>query len=190
MIKQLFILTALLFTQNIYAQTVADINIPDTITLPGSSKQLVLNGAGIRTKFIFDIYIGALYLEQKQSSTETIYSQTGNKRVHMHFLYDEISMDKLTDSWSDGFKNNHNETELANLQQRIDNFNNLFTAVKKGDVINIDFQPGKGTTVSINDVNKGKVSGDDFFVALLKIWLGNSPADSELKQAMLGISND
>ena len=180
--KQLLILPILLFTHLAYAQTVANINVPDSITLPG--------GAGIRTKFIFDIYIGALYLEQKQNSASTIYSLAGNKRVHMHFLYDEISKEKLTNSWSEGFKNNHSDDELTKLQARIDTFNDLFTAVKKDDVVNLDFQPGKGTAVTINDEIKGNVKGDDFFVALLKIWLGTNPADSELKDAMLGNAND
>lgn len=30
------------------------------------------------------------------------------------------------------------------------------------------------------------IPGDDFAVALLKIWLGRSPADNSLKTAMLG----
>lgn len=186
----ILVLSALLVSFSLHAQTVANQNIPESITQPGSTKKLVLNGAGIRTKFIFDIYIGALYLEQKQNAAADIYPLTGAKRIHMHFLYDEISKEKLTNSWSEGFKNNHNEDELSKLQSRIDQFNAMFTAVKKGDVINLDFQPEKGTTVIINKSTQGTVKGGDFYTALLKIWLGDQPADSDLKLAMLGTSSD
>jgi len=188
--KVLLFLPALLLSLSLHAQTVASINIEDNITLQDSAKKLVLNGAGIRTKFIFDIYIGALYLEQKQNTPVAIYQLGGEKRIHMHFLYDEISKEKLTNSWSEGFKNNHNDNELAKLQARINQFNAMFQAVKTGDVINLDFNPEKGTTVIINDVSKGVIKGNDFFSALLKIWLGEQPADNDLKQAMLGESND
>lgn len=175
-------LLSLFFSLSIQAQTVANIDIPETI----SDSNLVLNGAGIRTKFIFDIYVGALYLEKKHDNANAIYTQKGNKRIHMHFLYDEISKEKLTNGWSDGFKNNHSDNELKKLSSRITQFNNQFSAVKKGDVINLNFVPGKGTTVEINNKKMDIVNGDDFFRAVLKIWLGDEPADSDLKDAMLG----
>jgi long-chain acyl-CoA synthetase len=40
--------------------------------------------------------------------------------------------------------------------------------------------------VWINDRLRGKVAGDDFARALLRIWLGEHPADSGLKEALLG----
>lgn len=175
-------LLSLFFSLSIQAQTVADIDIPETI----SDSNLVLNGAGIRTKFIFDIYVGALYLEKKHDNANAIYAQKGNKRIHMHFLYDEISKEKLTNGWSDGFNNNHSGDELKKLSSRITQFNNQFSTVKKGDVVNLNFIPGKGTTVEINNKKMDIIKGDDFFTAVLKIWLGDEPADSDLKNAMLG----
>ena len=182
------LLSLWLVSFSLQAKTIANIEIPDTVTVSG--KSLVLNGAGIRAKFIFDIYIGALYLEKQQTSNSAIYQLPGQKRIHMHFLYDEISKEKLTASWSEGFENNHSKEQLKTLQPRIDQFNALFSSVKKGDVIDLNFIPSTGTTVVINNSPKGTITGDDFFVALLKIWLGESPADSNLKQAMLGKSTD
>ena len=178
----LFAFFSLCFSFSIHAQTVADIDIPETI----SDSNLILNGAGIRAKFIFDIYVGALYLEKKQDNANAIYTQKGNKRIHMHFLYDEISKEKLTNGWNDGFKNNHSDDELKKLNSRITQFNSQFSAVKKGDVINLNFIPDKGTTVEINSKKMDIIKGDDFFTAVLKIWLGEEPADSNLKNAMLG----
>jgi Chalcone isomerase-like len=171
---------------SLQAKEVAGINIPENISFSDQSTKLVLNGAGIRTKFIFDIYIGSLYLEKKLNSAEAIYSLAGEKRISMHFLYDEIEKEKLISGWNTGFENNLTDEELIKFKSQIDQFNALFVTVKKGDVINLNFTPTTGTQMVMNSKVRGLVEGDSFFTALLKIWLGEEPADSDLKEAMLG----
>lgn len=189
--KYKILLLILIFTNpfTLHAIEIADIKIPDTVSISEQSNKLILNGAGIRTKFIFDIYIGSLYLKEIRFTADEIYNLHGAKRISMHFLYDEIDKEKLTSGWSEGFKNNLSDKEYDKFKLRITQFNSLFLAVKKGDVINLDFIPTTGTFVVINDKKMGLVPGDDFFVALLKIWLGKEPADEDLKEAMLGKSD-
>lgn len=186
----LFSLFSLLLSFSAYAKTVADINIPESVSHTAKSTKLILNGAGIRTKFVFNIYVGSLYLEKKVQTEKEIYTLPGDKRISMHFLYDEVSKEKLVNGWNDGFENNHSDNELSKIKTRVSQFNNLFITVKKGDVINLNFTPGTGTHVVINGKIKGTIKGDDFFTAILKIWLGDDPADSDLKQAMLGIDEE
>lgn len=186
----LSILFTLLIPFSLHAQTVANITIPDSIPHSDSTKKLLLNGAGIRSKFIFDIYVGALYLEKKQNSATAIYQLAGNKRIHMHFLYDEISKEKLVKAWNDGFSNNHSNQELISLKNQINQFNSLFTSVNKGDVIDLNFIPDTGTSIVINGKSVGTVKGNEFFTAILKIWLGDEPADTDLKDAMLGMNHE
>jgi len=172
---------------SLQAKEVARVNISETISFSDQSTKLILNGAGIRTKFIFDIYVGSLYLEKKASSAKEIYILHGEKRISMHFLYNEVSKEKLVNGWNEGFENNHTSEELVKLKDRITQFNNLFVSVKKGDVINLDFIPTTGTSITIKGKSMGLIKGDDFFIAILKIWLGEDPADGDLKEAMLGI---
>jgi hypothetical protein len=40
--------------------------------------------------------------------------------------------------------------------------------------------------VYIADELRGTIEGADFFQAVLRIWLGDKPADSGLKRGMLG----
>jgi hypothetical protein len=41
--------------------------------------------------------------------------------------------------------------------------------------------------VAIDGALRGKpIAGEDFYCALMKIWLGEKPADRSLKAAMLG----
>ncbi len=56
-----------------------------------------------------------------------------------------------------------------------------------GDSFQIDWLPGVGTVITV----QGKVQGEpfkepEFFNALMGIWLGKSPADWQLKEALLG----
>lgn len=177
----------LLIASPLYAAEVADVKIAETVKLAGSDTELVLNGAGVRWKFIFKIYIGALYLTGKTDSPEQAIDGPGEKRMLMHFLYDEVSKKKLTDAWWEGFKDNHTTEALARLNDRIGVFSDLFTDAHKGDEIWLDNLPGKGTQVTINGKIAGTVPGDDFYPSLLRVWLGESPVTSDLKKAMLGI---
>lgn len=172
------------FSAWVEAKEIEGVVIPDAATV-GANQQLVLNGAGVRTKLFFDIYIGALYLTEKVSNLENIVSDDNPKRVLMHFLYDEVTAEKIVKGWNDGFKNNSAE-QFETLQSRLHSFNQLFSTVHEGDNIILDFLPGQGTIVTINNEKKGAIEGKDFYVALLKVWLGEKPADDDLKEAMLG----
>lgn len=188
--KLLFAFFGLFLSVTTQAATISNIDIAETVSHSDQSTKLILNGAGIRSKFIFDIYIGALYLEKKSHTPDDIVKLHGEKRISMHFLYKEVEKDKLTDGWNEGFKNNNDSATFAKLQSRLTRFNDLFVTVKKGDVINLNFIPTTGTAVVINNKTMGLIEGDDFFTALLKVWLGDEPADANLKEAMLGLKNN
>ncbi len=187
--KYKFILMVALFIVIVTPAQARDyegVAFPEQVTLDGTDEVLRLNGVGMRTKFIFDIYIGALYTQSVATTREQVLDQAGPKRVHMHFLYDEVSLDKLVDGWNTGFEENQDEATLSALKVRIEQFNSLFTGVKAGDVVLLDYVPDIGTMVSIRGEKKGVISGADFHAALLDIWLGKEPADNALKAAMLG----
>ena len=47
--------------------------------------------------------------------------------------------------------------------------------------------PGSGTQVSLNGERRGSpIAGEDFYRAILKIWLGEVAVDNSLKKALLG----
>lgn len=148
--------------------------------------ELVLNGAGVRSKFFVRVYVGALYLPVRADTVAAVLAQGGPRRVAMHVLYGEIAAGKLVDGWNDGFAANLTPPQLAALRPRIDRFNALFDTVHQGDVITLDYRPGAGTAVTIRGEHRGLVAGRDFNDALLRVWLGGAPADGDLKQAMLG----
>lgn len=162
------------------------VTLPDQVTLPGSDTPLQINGVGKRTKFVFDIYIGALYTEKKAVTRDEVQALQGPKRVLMHFVYDEVDAQKLADGWNAGFEENQSGEQMEKLAGSINRFNAMFTTVYAGDVILLDYVPGRGTVVTIRGEEQGVIEGEDFNRALLDIWLGEEPADDDLKEAMLG----
>jgi hypothetical protein len=182
----LFAICLMVASQHVAGMDVGGIEVPDSIVLQGSDTTLLLNGAGIRKKFFMNIYVGALYLPAKSAEAETITGDTGPASVDMHILHSEISREKITDGWEDGLRANLEQGELELLRPRLDQFNQMFSAVRKGDRIRIGYLPGTGTEVRINDEWRGVVAGNDFYRALLEVWLGHSPVSKSLKEAMLG----
>ncbi len=160
---------------------IAGQQVPDSL-----SNGLHLNGAGIRSKFFFKIYIAELYLEQPASTAAKVLDSPGRKRMTMHMLYDEVSKEKLIDGWNEGFASNLTDKQQTALAQRITTFNGLFNDVYEGQEIILDYTPGGGTTVSIAGKDRGSIAGADFNRALLSIWLGPEPVDEDLREALLG----
>jgi hypothetical protein len=166
------------------AREIEGVNVAETLQGSGG-ETLFLNGAGVRTKFFFDIYIAELYMEHPASTAEEVIAAEGGKRMIMYFLYSEVGKEKLVDGWNEGFEANCTQAELAALREKINQFNSFFTDVKRDDVISLDFLPEQGTRVTIAGVEKGQVKGKDFNDALLKIWLGKQPISSSLKKELL-----
>lgn len=164
------------------------IKLPDSARVAEGSAELVLNGAGLRTRFLFRVYVGALYLQKKNSIANAVISDTGAKRIALYMLR-ELSATQFVSALEDGLKNNHSTEELAKLDAPVKQLRAIFDAVKTaktGDVILIDYLPGSGTRITVNGGVKGTIAGEDFNRALLRIWLGENPADQDLKKGMLG----
>jgi hypothetical protein len=161
----------------------ADVELAPRVRL--ADTDLVLNGAGIRKKFFVKVYVGALYLPQRASDAAAVLAMQGPKRVLMHFLYKQVEADKLIDGWNEGFEKNQAAGDLERLRPRLARFNALFSDVRAGDEILLDYLPGQGTRVTIRGDDKGLIPGEDFHRALLAVWLGDEPADAGLKKGML-----
>jgi hypothetical protein len=170
--------------QNSYAAEIAGVTVKETLQAADNT-QLYLNGAGIRSKFFFDIYIAQLYMEHPAGSAAEVIAAPGKKRMIMHFLYEEVTKDKLVSAWNEGFGDNLDAEKLATLQEKINSFNTLFRTVKKGDIIELDYIPEQGTVVTISGKEMGVIEGKDFNDALLNIWVGPKPINEGLKTKLL-----
>jgi long-chain acyl-CoA synthetase len=172
------------------AADVEGVKLADKVQLgdTGAGPELLLNGAGVRTRLVFKVYVGALYLAKKQAAPDAIVADAGAKRVALHLLRD-VAVDQFFSALNDGLKGNHTPEQLAKLDGPIKQLEAIFKTVKAaktGDVILIDYVGDAGTRITINGEAKGTIPGADFNRALLRIWLGAHPVDAGLKKAMLG----
>ncbi len=168
------------------ALDVAGQSIPGKLKL--GNADLVLNGAGIRTRAFFKVYVGALYLPEKKTAAAEALASQGAKRVALHLLSDltAVQIGGALDNMAD----NLSEAEREAFKGRIADLKATMEAVgaaKEKSIITLDFVPGTGLRIALDGAQKGKtIAGEDFYRALLKIWLGDKPVDSALKSGMLG----
>ncbi len=161
------------------------VNMPDSMTLKNGQK-LILNGAGLRTKFFMKIYAGALYTKQKMNDAKKIIDADEPMAIRMHFIYDGVSAEKLINAWNEGFEN-ATGGNIKPIKDKVDKFNSFFKEeAKKGDIYDIVYIPEQGLTVTIKGKLMGTIEGPEFKRAVFSIWLGDEPADSSLKDGMLG----
>lgn len=183
---RIFLLCCLVLISSMsYAREIAGVRVDESLEAADGT-MLSLNGAGIRSKFFIDVYIAELYLAHPAKSAEEVIASTGPKRLIMHFLYDEVTKEKLVAAWNEGFNDNLSVEQLTAMKERIDDFNGLFSTVKKDDVIVLDYIPGQGTVVMIAGQEMGVIAGKDFNDGLLQIWLGKKPVNKSLKEKLLG----
>lgn len=172
------------------AADIDGVKIDDKVVLATGVPELVLNGAGLRHKFAFiKVYIGSLYLVQKKSDNEAIFADPGPKRVSMHILSSEVTAPDLIASMNNALAVNLSPHELALLEKRIRDLNTMMSSLKtinKGSVVHLDFLPNIGTRIIVDGQERITIPGEDFFRAMLHIWIGNKPVDGRLRDAMLG----
>ena len=168
------------------AQTkINNITFPDTYS--AGKDKLVLNGGGTREKYWMDMYVGALYLTVKSKDAPSIISANSSMSIRICIVSGLITSARMTEAVDEGFKKSTGGKQ-ADYQDKIDKFKKAFSEeIKKGDVFDIVYS-GEKISVYKNNTLKAETEGLDFKKAVFGIWLGNEPADSGLKEGMLGNS--
>jgi hypothetical protein len=166
------------------AAEVAGVKIDDATRVGGAD--LALKGAGLRKRVFFNLYAMGLYVADRKADP---IAQGGAKRVAIHMLRD-VDADTFAKALVDGMRPNHDEATMKALEPRIAQLNAIMAAMKeakKGMAIALDWVPGAGTQVTIDGKAAGKpIEGEDFYRALLRIWLGDKPVQDDLKKSLLG----
>lgn len=178
---------ALAFTMPAKAVDVSGINIDDKATVAG--KELVLNGAGLRAIVFVKVYGIGLYLPQKKTTPEDVQALEGPRRVSLH-IQREINSDEFGQLFITSMNKNSTKEEKAKVINQTVKFGEMFASmdkVKKGDIINLDWIPGTGTVSTLNGKKIGEAMPDvAFYNAVLRIWLGENPVQTDIKRNLLG----
>ena len=166
------------------AADVGGVRLDDKVSVGG--QELVLNGAGIRTRLMFKVYVASLYVPNKAADLSAVLAASP-RRIQMNLLRN-LSPDQLVDALVEGLNENNPAQEMAAIKMQTDQLVTImkaFKEVKEKDVVTLDFVDG-ATKVSLNGESRGTILGDAFNKALTRIWLGDKPVQADLKKAMLG----
>ena len=166
------------------ALTVGGVDVPDTYT--ANSTELQLNGAGTRSKFFIDLYVGSLYVPKAKHDGNAVVDADEPQAITLHITSDMITSDRMTEATMEGFEASTGG-DMAPIQSEIDQFMSVFKEeIKEGDVFDLVYVPGEGVKVFKNSEQKGTVGDLEFKKALFGIWLSDEPAQKSLKKKMLG----
>lgn len=166
------------------AAEVAGVTMPDS--LKAGQDSLLLNGAGVRTKFFMDLYVGGLYVKEKGMDPAEIVEADAPMAIKLHIISGLITSDKMEKTTREGFEN-ATGGNTAPIQDEIDTFIAVFKEkIEKGDVYDLIYVPGKGVETYKNGTYASITTGIAFKQALFGIWLGDKPAQKSLKEEMLG----
>ncbi|MCC5812000.1 MAG: chalcone isomerase family protein [Ectothiorhodospiraceae bacterium] len=163
---------------------VEGVELPERIEL--ADTELLLNGAGVRTRFFVRVYVGALYTSEPVSDGAAAIAMEAPRRIHLELLRN-VGRDTMVDALVDGLDNAMSEAERVQYADEIDRFKGFFGGdFQQGDRGTMDAIPGIGLVVSMNGEEVGRIESDSFAGFVLAIWLGEEPADRRLKRGMLG----
>jgi len=165
-------------------RTINGVTLPGTIDVAGHT--LTLSGGATRKKFVFKIYVAALYLTAPSTSADEILAADAPRQMAMHFISDKATKDKMCGAWNDGLKDNTPDPS-AELQQQFSDLCGMMQDMKDGDVLTLTYVPGGGTTVAISGSDKGTFAGKEFADAVLRCWIGPKPGPGNgFKKDILG----
>jgi Chalcone isomerase-like len=172
----------LVFAAQAWAVEVAGVQIAPTVSI--GSRTLVLNGTGIRKKFFFKVYVGALYLERKAATRDELLSDPGDKLIRMRFVYKKVAREKIVEAFAEGLAGNAPEVAgTAGAKAFLGWFTSDFVA---GDTVDILLSADGSVSATQNGKALGTLRDAALSRAVLLIWFGPIPADAALEEGMLG----
>lgn len=183
--KNLLILVVLLLlTAKAQALEVAGVSIPETTSI--GSHVLKLNGYGIRKKFFISVYVGSLYTGRPVSSLSAALDDPGDKLIRMVFVHKKVGRDKIVEAFAEGFVRNTPELSgTSEARQFLAFFRNDFIS---GDTVDLELGKSGRVEVRHNDRVLGTLESLPLARGILAIYLGEHPADDDLKRGMLGLN--
>jgi hypothetical protein len=171
-----------LWATAVEARTVSGVTLPESVSIAG--RELRLNGMGLsKQKIFFKVYVIGLYLERPTRNAQEAITTDEAKRIVIVMLRD-VSRDAFVKAVETGIRRNSGP-EMPALRERLDRLERALPKLKKGNVIEFTYLPGRGTLLG-GQSEEMTIAGKDFANALFSVWLGPNPANRSLKGKLLG----
>ena len=179
----LVVLSFLLLAVNAHAVEVSGVEVAPTLRV--QDRTLILNGYGVRKKFLFKVYVGALYTSKRVSSPEELLRNPDDKLVRMHFLHSKVEKEKITGAFAEGFADNSPDVAASGEAKAFLSF--FTTDFMKGDTVDLALGADGTVVARHNGKTLGTLRSPKLANGILLIYVGKTPADESLKKGMLGL---
>jgi len=169
------------------AVEVEGVRVDESVTASGA--HLVLNGVAVRKRGFFKTDVTALYLSEKSTSPEAVYHPKGPMRIVL-FLLRDIPTSLASRFFVSHFKQVATDAEFRLLINEVGRTGALYgnlNRIAKGDVVVMDYMPGKGLTVTFN----GKPMTDTpwknelYIEVYMRMFVGSTVSD-DFRKGLLG----
>ncbi len=151
--------------------------------------ELLLNGAGMRAVAWFKAYAAALYLSARASTAEQAVKVAGPKRLQLRF-FRNLPAAEFVKALNVGLPRNSEPALAARLAERQAVLAGLIAGLgtlHETDTIDLDYDPDRGLLFKLNGKLQGEpIAGEDFYGALLRVFIGDHVSDTKLKAGLLG----
>jgi hypothetical protein len=141
MLRVALLLLCSLVALPVAAKDIEGTQVPDSVRQEGKSLHLI--GGGVRSKWMFNVYVGALYAEKPTFNAANLIKSEQVKRMDLHLLRD-VGKDKIIESIREGFEKN-SKAQMPALQGRLDQLAAAVPDLKKGDRALAHLCPGEGS---------------------------------------------
>lgn len=148
--------------------------------------QLNLFGIGIHQEKRNDIYVGALFSPEQITDVADLNDTYMSKRMSFKFVA-KYTPRQLSRLWKQRIAMNNSKSVWRPMTKEIIQFSRIFKRpMQDGDLINIDYIPGIGTEVFLNNTSFLTVEKPEFYQLLLNIWVGTIPPTEAFKEGITG----
>ncbi|PVY69630.1 chalcone isomerase-like protein [Tamilnaduibacter salinus] len=169
------------------ARTVEGVEMPESVTVDDQS--LVLNGAGVRSKWFLNLYVGGLYLPEPSEDARQVIQSGQPQMIRLHIISDMITSERMREATIEGFRAS-TDGHLERVQPKLDQFLRMFDeSIQEGDVFDLKAIPGQGIVGYKNGEKLHAIDGHTFKEQVFGIWLSDEPAQASLREAMLGMDD-
>jgi len=181
--KLAMLVTALLLSFSVSAdQEVAGVLVPNDIAMEGA--KLNFQGAGVRSKYFIDLYVGSLFTIKTETN---VVKSKEISAIRLNIISGLITSEKMVSAINEGFAV-ATDGDTQAIAKEIAGFISVFSeTIVKGDQFTLVSMPAEGLNTYKNGALLSTIDNDVFREAVLSIWLGESPADDDLKESMLGL---
>ena len=178
------LLLAALVAAPLAAGTLAGVTMPDSVKV--GSHDLKLNGMALRSKAVFKVYVGGLYLPDEEHDWKKVLGEDEPRRMVMQWVR-SVSKDQICEGWKEGLAAN-TPNASADVKKNFDALCGLMEDAKAGDRLVFTYLPASGVEVAINDKAKGTpFGGKPFADALFACWIGAKPGPGEaFREGLMG----